>query len=49
MSIILIYFAVVFAFIAVFVSPLTLQPNLRVHFGWLAIAFYLLSLVVGAR
>ncbi len=44
---ILLYFAVVFAFIAaVFVAEVA-RPNFTVNFGWLAIAFWILSIILG--
>lgn len=46
-STILLYFAVVFAFIAaVFVAEVA-RPNFTVNFGWLAIAFWILSVILG--
>ena len=46
---ILLYFAVVFAFIAALFIARVDRPPVSIHFGWLAIAFYLLALVLGHR
>jgi hypothetical protein len=44
---ILLVFAFVFAVIAaVFVTTVS-RPPLAVHFGWLAVAFWILSLLLG--
>lgn len=48
-STILLYFAFVFAVIAaIFVVTVT-RPSFTAHFGWLAVAFYLLSIIVGGH
>lgn len=48
LSMILLVFAFVFAVIAaVFVTTVN-RPPIALHFGWLAIAFYLLSILLGA-
>ena len=45
---ILLVFAFVFAVIAaLFVATVARAPYFTVHFGWLAVAFYLLSLLLG--
>lgn len=47
LSTILLVFAFVFAVIAaVFVTQVN-RPPLAVHFGWLAIAFWILSVLLG--
>ena len=45
-STILLYFAVVFAFIAALFLDKLERPNFSVHFGWLAIAFWILSVIL---
>lgn len=45
-STILLYFAVVFAFIAALFIESVSRPNFTVHFGWLAIAFWILSVIL---
>lgn len=46
-STILLVFAFVFAVIAaIFVTSVT-RPPLAIHFGWLAIAFWILSILLG--
>jgi hypothetical protein len=47
MSQILLVFAFVFATIAALFVAEVNRPPLAIHFGWLAVAFYLLSLVLG--
>jgi hypothetical protein len=46
-STILLYFAVVFAFIAALFVVQMERPPLSVNFGWLAIAFWILSVILG--
>jgi hypothetical protein len=47
LSTILVVFAFVFAVIAaVFVTSVN-RPPLAVHFGWLAVAFWILSVLLG--
>jgi hypothetical protein len=43
----LVAFACVFAFIAALFLDRLSRPPFAVHFGWLAIAFWLLSLLIG--
>ena len=43
---ILLYFAIVFALIAALVFQEANRGAFTVHFGWLALAFWLLSLVL---
>jgi hypothetical protein len=43
----LVAFACVFAFIAALFITTLARPPFAVHFGWLAIAFWLLSLLLG--
>lgn len=43
---ILVYFAIVFAFIAALFVAEVNRGAITVHFGWLAVAFWLLSLVI---
>lgn len=45
-STILLYFAVVFAFIAALFIDVVSRPPLNVHFGWLAVAFWILSVIL---
>lgn len=44
---ILMVFAFVFAVIAALFTEVLPAPPIRIHFGWLAFAFYLLSLLLG--
>jgi hypothetical protein len=44
---ILLVFAFVFACIAALFITAVNRPPLAIHFGWLAIAFYLLSILLG--
>jgi hypothetical protein len=44
---ILLVFAFVFACIAALFITAVNRPPLAIHFGWLAVAFYLLSLLLG--
>jgi hypothetical protein len=44
---ILLCFAFVFAIIAALFVDSVASPPIRVHFGWLALAFYLLSILLG--
>ena len=44
---ILLVFAFVFACIAALFVTAVARPPLAIHFGWLAVAFYLLSLLLG--
>jgi hypothetical protein len=44
---ILIVFAFVFAIIAALFAETVARPPLTVHFGWLAVAFWVLSLLLG--
>ena len=46
---ILLVFAFVFAVIAALFVDAVASPPLRVHFGWLALALYLISLILGGR
>jgi lipopolysaccharide export LptBFGC system permease protein LptF len=47
-GLILLVFAFVFAVIAaVFVTSVN-RPPIAIHFGWLAVAFYILSILLGA-
>ena len=46
LSTILLYFAVVFAFIAALFVDTVDRPPIRVHFGWLALAFWILSVIL---
>jgi len=46
-STILLYFAVVFAFIAALFIQQVDRAGFTVHFGWLAIAFWILSIILG--
>jgi hypothetical protein len=46
-STILLYFAVVFAFIAALFVDVIARPPFNINFGWLAIAFWILSIVLG--
>lgn len=48
MPYILLVFSFVFAVIAALVSPIV-WGALRVHFGWLAIAFFVASKIFGGR
>ena len=45
-STILLYFAVVFAFIAALFAETINRPPFNVHFGWLSIAFWILSVIL---
>jgi hypothetical protein len=45
-STILLYFAVVFAFIAALFIDVVNRPPLTINFGWLAIAFWILSVIL---
>jgi hypothetical protein len=45
----LLLFAFVFATIAAVFITRVERPPVAVHFGWLAVAFYLLSVVLGAH
>lgn len=45
---ILLVFAFVFAVIAAIFAQEVNRPPLSIHFGWLAIAFYLISILLGA-
>jgi hypothetical protein len=47
MSQLLMVFACVFAFIAALFIDKLARPPFNLHFGWLAVAFWLLSLVLG--
>jgi len=44
---ILLVFAFVFAVIAALFVTSTAHPPFAVHFGWLAVAFYLISILLG--
>ena len=44
---ILLYFAVVFAFIAALFIDRLDRPPISISFGWLAIAFWILSIILG--
>lgn len=44
---ILLVFAFVFAVIAALFTTVMNRPPINVHFGWLAIAFWILSLLLG--
>ena len=44
---ILIVFAFVFATIAALFITTVARPPLALHFGWLAVAFYFLSIILG--
>lgn len=44
---ILLVFAFVFAVIAALFVEAMPAPPIRVHFGWLSIAFYILSILLG--
>ena len=44
---ILLVFAFVFAVIAAIFITTVARPPLNVHFGWLAVAFWILSLLLG--
>lgn len=46
LGLILQVFAFVLALLAAFVAPLALAPW-RVHFGWLALAFFIASFIFG--
>ncbi len=48
-AIILVYFAFVFAVIAAIFVETVDRPPVRVHFGWLAVAFWILSVILGGR
>ena len=45
---ILLVFAFVFAIIAALFASEVSRPPLTIHFGWLSLAFYLLSILFGA-
>jgi hypothetical protein len=45
-STILLYFAVVFAFIAAVFAEKVERASFSVHFGWLSIAFWILSVIL---
>ena len=45
---ILLVFAFVFAIIAALFVTSVARGNLSVHFGWLAVAFWILSILLGA-
>jgi hypothetical protein len=45
---ILLVFAFVFAVIAALFASEINRPPLTIHFGWLSIAFYFLSILLGA-
>ena len=47
LSTILLVFAFVFAVIAALFATTMNRPPINVHFGWLAIAFWILSLLLG--
>ena len=47
-GIILLVFAFCFAVIAALFLTSTSRGALTIHFGWLAVAFYLLALLLGA-
>jgi hypothetical protein len=44
---ILLCFAFVFAVIAALFVTTVARPPVSIHFGWLAVAFYLISLLLG--
>jgi len=44
---ILMVFAFVFAVIAALFTETIARPPINLHFGWLALAFYLLSILLG--
>jgi len=44
---ILLVFAFVFAVIAALFIDAVASPPFKVHFGWLALAFYLISILLG--
>lgn len=44
---ILLVFAFVFAVIAALFITTVSRPPVAIHFGWLAVAFYLLSILLG--
>jgi hypothetical protein len=46
---ILLVFAFVFAAIAALFIDTISRPPLAVHFGWLAVAFWLLSILLGGK
>ena len=46
-STILLYFAFVFAAIAALFIDAVDRPPIRINFGWLAIAFWILSVILG--
>ena len=45
---ILVVFAFVFAVIAALFSAAIARPPFNVHFGWLAVAFWILSVLLGS-
>lgn len=47
LSQILLVFAFVFAVIAALFITTVTRPPLAVHFGWLAVAFYLIAMILG--
>ena len=49
LSLILEVFALVFAFIAALFVTSVSRPPMTVHFGWLAIAFWLLAILLGGH
>jgi hypothetical protein len=46
---ILLYFAFVFAAIAAIFITTVARPPVTIHFGWLAVAFWLLSIILGGH
>jgi lipopolysaccharide export LptBFGC system permease protein LptF len=47
-GLILLVFAFVFAVIAAIFITVVNRPPVNIHFGWLAVAFYILSILLGA-
>jgi len=48
-AVILVYFAFVFAVLAALFVEVVNRPPLNIHFGWLAVALYILAAILGGH